>query len=172
MAGIIQDQMGRDALSPKGVMAKMHLQPNQKPQLERIIAAGMKVMFSPETHKMMIEQMNGQGPVEQRLGMGIVALLSILWQESKGALPPQLLIPAGMVLLAHAADFMTKSGQQVTPEQQGAAHEIMIDTLLSQAKIDPAKLAANAERGAQAPGQAPEQAPGQAPMAPPTGAPI
>lgn len=135
-----------NAMSPKAVMAAMHVNPQQKQQLERIVAAGMKVLFDKSTHQMMIDAMQGDGPIEQKLGQGIVRLIGVLWSESKGSIPPELLIPAGMVLLAEAADFMNQAGQTVTPEQFGKANEIMLDTLLQQAGVSSDKLA---EKGGQ-----------------------
>lgn len=151
MAGMIQTAKP-DALSPQAVLAKMHVNPQQKQQLERIIAAGMKVLFDPTTHKLMLDKMNEPGPIEQKIGEGILNLLSTLWQESKQSLPPQLLIPAGLVLVAHVCDFMNKSGSPVTPKQQGDASEIMVNSMLKWGGIDPDKVAAKAS-GPQAPPQ-------------------
>lgn len=132
----------QDVMSPRAVMKKMHVTPQQQRQLLRIVAAGMKVMFDEKTHHMMIEQMRQPRPVEQNLSQGIVILMGILWKESKGSMPPELIIPAAMVLLAEAADFMNKAGQTVTPQQFGAANEMLVDMLLQQAGVSPDKLAA------------------------------
>ena len=133
--------MKAGAMAPKVIMEQMNVTPQQKPMLERMVAAGMRLMFDKRTHGMMLEQMQGDGPIEQKLGQGIVGALGVLWQESKGSLPPQLLIPTGMVLLAHAAEFANKTGESVTPEQFGAAQQIMIDTLLQQAGANPEAIA-------------------------------
>jgi len=138
---------GGDAMSPASVLASMHVEGQQKEQLLRIVAAGKKVMYSQQTHQMMLESMQGEGAPEEKLSKGIIGLLSMLWGESKGSLPPQLIIPAGMVLMADAADFMRQAGEPVTPEQFGAATEMMVDGLLKQGGVDPDKLAAQAGGG-------------------------
>lgn len=147
MAGII-DQAAQAAqpqgatpaadadISPAGLMAKMHLSAEQKPQLERIVEAGKRVMFDKSTHHLMLETMQGDAPIEQKIGGGVVSLLGMLWNESKQSLPPELIIPAGVILVAEAVDFLNKAGEPVTPEQNGAATEFMVDALLNGAKGD------------------------------------
>lgn len=144
-------QGSADSMSPKAVMAAMHVNPQQQEQLQRIVAAGMKVMFSQQTHQLMLDSMQGEGPVEQKLAQGVVGLMGMLWSESKGSIPPSLIIPAATVLMAEAADFMNQAGQPVTPEQFGAATEMMIDLLLKQGGVDSNKLAAAADGGGGAP---------------------
>lgn len=136
-----------DAMSPRAVMRSMKVNPQQQRQLLRIVAAGMKVMFDQNTHHMMLEAINQPGPIEDRLANGIIGLIAILWRESKGSIPPELVIPAAMVLLAEAADFLNKGGMIVTPQQFGTANEMLIDKLLSQAGLSSDKMA---ESGAQA----------------------
>lgn len=157
-------QAARDGdLSPASMLGKMKLSPQQQQQLARIVEAGKRVMFDEKTHHLMLESMDVQGPIEQKIGGGVVSLLGMLWYESKQSIPPELIIPAGVVLVAEACDFLNKSGDQVTPEQQGAATEFMIDTIFKGAGVDSNNL-----EGAMQQGQ-PAQNPAQMP---PTSAPI
>ena len=153
-------------LSPSALMAQMHVNPQQKQQLERIVAAGKKVMFDKKTHHLMEETMQGDGPPEQKIGGGVVSLLGILWNESKQSLPPELIIPAGVVLVAEATDFLNQTGQTVTPEQIGGATEFMIDTLMKGANVDSNKLAEAGNRSLGVPTQAPPQPMSQQGVAP------
>ena len=149
MAGLVNApapsaRQPKNPMDPAQVMAAMHVNPKQKVQLDRIVAAGLRVMFDPKTHKLMLQSMQAQGPVEQKLADGVVRLMGMLWSESKASLPPELLIPAAMVLLAHAADFLNKTGQPVTPEQFGKANELAIDMILKQVGLSSDKIAAKA----------------------------
>lgn len=152
---------GQNAMDPRAVMRAMKVTPEQQRQLLRIVAAGMKVMFDASTHQMMLDAINQPGAIEERLAKGIVGLMAMLWKESKGSIPPQLIIPAAMVLLAEAADFLNKGGQPVTPEQFGKANELLIDSLLNHAGVSGDKLAAAAQARAQ--GGAQRGGAGQAP---------
>lgn len=133
---------GGSVPSPNEVMGQLHLTPDLKPQLQRIVVAGMKVMFDAKTHQMMLQQLQGPGALADKLGQGIAGLMGLLQQESKNSLNPMLLVPAGLVLLAHAADYLNQTGVQVSPQDYGGAVENFVDTVLQQFKLDPNKVAA------------------------------
>lgn len=133
--------------SPAAVMEQMPLQGAERGQLERIVLAGTKVMFDQRTHKLMLDQLGGEGPVPDKLGQGIAGLLGMLWAESGNSLPPKLMIPAGVVLLAHAVAFLREAGEQVTDAEMARAMTIMANTVMEAAGLDPAKVAAAGERG-------------------------
>ena len=73
MAGLIQQSMPGAAapgsapstlkVTPQMVESGLHLQPDQAQQLKRIVVAGMKVMFSPQTHNLMLKQLQSGGPI-------------------------------------------------------------------------------------------------------------
>jgi hypothetical protein len=128
-------------LSPEAIKAQMHLDPKQAQQLDRIVLAGRKVMYSPESHKLMLKELEGPGTIAQKIGQGVAGLMALLWQESKQSIPPQLLIPAGMVLVADAAQFLKEAGQDVTDQDIGQAMEAMMSALFHAGGVDPEKLA-------------------------------
>ncbi len=147
--GIVSSQAGDKLISPDAVMQRLHLQPDQVPQLQRIVVAGMKVMFDPQTHQLVQQALAGPDPLPQKLGKSVAGLMGLLWQESKQSLPPQLIIPAALVLLAHAIDFLRKSGQQGADANLYAqASEVMISILLQSRGIDPQKVAQIGARAA------------------------
>ena len=133
-----------DRTSPEAIQAAMHLQPQQQAQLQRIVLAGQKVMFDAKTHHLMLEQLQGPDPLPVKLGRGIAGLMALLWQESKRALPPNLMIPAGMVLVAYAAKFLRDAGEQVSDKDFGEAVKVMTSAMLGAAGVDPDKLTAAA----------------------------
>lgn len=134
-------------LSAQAMIEQMHLDPQQREQLDRIVLAGMKVMFDQKSHKMLLEQMNGPGTIPDKLGKGIAGLLGLLMQESQNSLPPNLLIPAGIVLMARAAEFLNGSGTPVPPETFAQAMTSMITLVLQTFGVDPQRVAAAGERG-------------------------
>lgn len=134
-------------MTPEALKAKMHLTPQQSVQLDRIVLAGKKVMFSEKSHRLMLEQLDGPGPIAQKIGQGVAGLVALLRQESRGSLPPELLIPAGMILCAVVAQFLRDAGQDVSDQDIGVAIETMTNALLHASGVDPDKLSAIAERG-------------------------
>jgi len=142
-------------ITPESVQSQLHLNPQQKAQLERIVLAGQKVMFSRQSHKLMLDQLNGPGPIDVKLGQGIAGLIGLLMQESKNSLPPNLLIPAGMVLLAHAARFLAESGQPVSDQDIANAMNVMVTAVLNAFGLDADKVAARAGGAKPAPASKP-----------------
>lgn len=99
--------------------------PNDKGSLERIVVAGQKMMFSKETHQYMTELLDGEGEMEDKIGMGIVQLMMVLYQQSKGSMPPQLIMPAASILLAKACVYVEKTGGEMNTQIFGEALKLM-----------------------------------------------
>jgi len=170
MAGLIdkpQDPMAQDAEAPEGVQppaeetgpgeappeeqggldpasfeSKMQVPPEFKDAYTRVVAAGTKVLFDQSTHPMAMKQLQaGGGPLSERLGKGAASLIFMLAEKSKGAMPPQVFIPAGSTLLVTAADFLKKSGLEPVQDSDVAdGLNIMIEHILRAFKTDPAKV--------------------------------
>lgn len=140
MAGIVNQTM-QQGLTPDNIRSRFHIPPSMQDAYQRIVLAGMKVMFDPQTHKLMLDALDGPGDMPDKLGKGIASLMGLLWQQSNRTMPPQLMIPAGLELLAHAVDFLNKSGQQVSNQDFGDATQVFIQTMLEMFHLDPEKVA-------------------------------
>jgi hypothetical protein len=144
--------------------------PKFKNSFERIIAAGLKFMYSKETHDEMVGILNAKRPPEINVGDGVGKLMGILWNEGKGTLPMQAYMPAAAVLLCEGMDFAEKAGKiQVTPQTLAAATKECYAIVLRQFGVTPEKmqqmLAQQGKGGQGMPSMAP--APGAPPQTPP-----
>ena len=163
---------GGEEITPQAMRAKMTLPPQLKDAYERVVLAGMKIMFDPKTHQMAMKTLQGDGPIDERLGKGIAALMGTLIKQSNGTMPPPVVIPAGIELVAAAGDFLKKSGEQITDDDIAGAMADFVQIVLQQGGAkkpeDMRAMLASAVNGAKAPApQAPDQ---QAPAAgPPQG---
>lgn len=145
-------------LSPQGVRGQMQMPPQLQQAYERVVAAGMKVMFDPKTHGQMVQVLQQPGPLDQKIAQGIAGLLMLLWKESNGSIPPKVLIPAGIELAMHAVDFLKKAGQQVSDQDVAQGVSEMINIVLQKFGINPDKLSANIDAaGSQGQQQAPPE---------------
>lgn len=90
--------------------------PNLRDAFERVILAGMKVMYSPETADMVEEVMSGPGEVWKKLGEGVAGLMMLLDKQSGKGIPQDIIIPAAIELVHEAADHLNKTGQEVSEE--------------------------------------------------------
>jgi hypothetical protein len=115
--------------------------PDLMPAFERIVTAGLKVMYAPETRQMLANQLKQPGDPAQIVGEGIAKLMGILYQQSKGTMPMKAAIPAAQVLTCEAIDFAAKAGiMQVSSDTIAQTTKEMVTYLLqvfgfSQAKI-------------------------------------
>lgn len=109
---------------------------------ERVVLAGMKLLFSKETNKAVIGVLQNQdGDLAERLGKSIAGLMAELYRTSNQSMPPQVIIPAGVELLMQAADFIRKSKlEPINNKIIGDAMDVMVTTVLQMFKLDPGKI--------------------------------
>lgn len=142
--GLIQDGMARpegDELTNEAVSKDIKMPPELQEAYDRVVIAGMKVMFSKESHRAMLQEIQRPGPMGQRLGKGIAGLLLLLFKESNGTMPPAVMIPAGVKLLMEAVDFLRKSGlEKPTNADIGEGIQIMMATVLEKFGVAPDKM--------------------------------
>ena len=164
--GIIQDNIETD-LNPDDVQKQMKIPPELQRSYDRLVLAGMKLMFGEDSHQIMLEQLQKQGPIAQKLGDGISAMLVMMFKESNGNMPPQVLIPAGVTLLLQAADFIKRSGMaEISNVDIGNAMEIMVGTLFKTFGVDQQKMVQLAGNYSQDAAKQAAPQPAQQPAAP------
>lgn len=141
---IIQDKMARpegDDITTETIDKNIKMPPELQEAYERVVIAGMKVMFSKESHKLMLDELQKKGPLSQKLGMGIAGLMLMLVKESNSTIPPEVIIPAGINLLSRAADFIRKSKiEKITNADVGDAMEVFVSTILQKFGVDTEKM--------------------------------
>lgn len=104
---------------------------NLQEAFARVVQAGMKVMFSEQTHELLLQQLNQEGEIGDNIGQGMAGMMLLLYQKSNQTMPPEIIVPAGVFLMMQGADFLEKVTQQdLTPAILAQAMQVMIDTLL------------------------------------------
>jgi hypothetical protein len=134
-----------------GAQIAKDIPPDLQEAFARIVKAGMKVMFSEQTHDLMMEQLSQDGEMQQVLGEGIAGLMLLLFKKSNQTMPPQLLVPAGIYLLAEAADYAEKiMKEKMPPEIMADSIQVMTDIIFEKMGVPKDKLNAamtKAEQG-------------------------
>ena len=147
--------------------------PQFRVAVQRIVLAGMKVMFSPETHQLMLRALHSDTDPAHAVGMGVTQLMTLLYRESRGTMPTPAMVPAGILLCCEALDFMERSNMvQVTTDLIDNTVQTVTAYLLQKLGFTPEKMAQIAQRGQQQPqGAAPAAAaqPAPAPAQPSSG---
>jgi hypothetical protein len=93
---------------------------NAKPQLakpiEKTVEAGKKVMYDEKTRDMAVQQLSA-GSDPESIGSAVAKLAAILFNQTKGTMPMQVLIPAATILLCEALQFLEDAeAVEVTPD--------------------------------------------------------
>jgi len=110
----------------------------QNKELDRVLSAGMKLIFGKETHEQLFSNIRPEDeiPIEDELGAAATNIMLVMFQKSGNSIPGEVIIPAGTILLARATDYINEAGiAQVTDEQFGSAVELYSDMI--QAKLNP-----------------------------------
>lgn len=162
--GVIQNKMARpngQELNLDNVKNHIKMPPALQEAYQRVVLAGMKVMFSEQTHQLMLKEMDGPGDIAEKLGRGVAGLMLLLFKQSNKTIPPQVMIPAGMDLLMQAADFVRQTNMaQVQNKDISDATEIMVGTLIQAFGGKPQnvfQMAGNFDRSKIKAAQAPQQ---------------
>lgn len=94
--------------------------PNMVDVVQRIVAAGMKLMYGPNMRDKLREAVQSKDPTAQVLAENVTGLMLILDRtasKTKGnGIPPEAVLPAAIELLGDAADAMVQAGREVTQD--------------------------------------------------------
>lgn len=128
------------------------ISPGIKPAVDRIVQAGMEIMHSQQTHDMMAQQIQKPGDPAENAGEGVAKLMGILFNKSKGTMPPKAIAPAANILLVDGLDFMEQAGMIKVDETVLAdATKELSSSLMQLLGADPEKMAQGAQKIEQAP---------------------
>lgn len=114
-----------------------------KSAYDKIVLAGMKVMFSKETHGPLMQGLQESEDKLKTAIEGVIGLLGILYKESRNTMPVGPMILAGQSLMMEALDFMEQGGMvEVTPDMLAQATQSYIETLLPKLGVTPDRMQA------------------------------
>jgi len=155
MSGIIR-QAGGGQLTPEALQQHFKVPPKLHAPYVKTCAAGMKLMFDASTHQMVADYLKKPGPLGPLVGKGIADVVLYIFKESNQTLPPSVLVPAGMYLVAQAIDYIKKTGvRPISPQDEGQATQMMLGLILQKFHIDPDKMMSHIDQQGAAPQAAP-----------------
>jgi hypothetical protein len=136
----ISDQSDNTILDKIEAQIETIIKPEDKDAFLRILVAGMKVMFDERTHQMAMESVSQGDPIQGAVE-GVTNLMKMLYQESRGTMPPVPAMQAAMVLMCQALGFMEKAGMvKLDNETISNAMQDLSESLLQSAGITPEKI--------------------------------
>lgn len=102
--------------------------PEHQEDFERVVLAGMQLMYSEEMKDEIDALLQDERPIEQRLAEGITGLMALLDQQAKPAIPLPVIIPAAVELLYEIATFLAqvRAIPALAPEQMQEAVQLTV----------------------------------------------
>lgn len=144
---IIKDQMQRVEAPAQAqptqkvdLRSQMKVPPGKEGQLDALVKAGSKLMYSEALDQHVQELLQSEGPIGEALGQGVLGLLAIVWDRSNGSIPQELLIPAGVLLVPEAADYVRELGRDVSQGDEAEGVAVFVEGLLERAGVSPDQL--------------------------------
>lgn len=114
--------------------------PQLVPIVQKVADAGKKVLYSPQTQDMVVQQLQ-HGTDPETIGSGVAKLSAILMNQSKGTIPPKVLFPASLLLLLEVLSFLEEAGAvKVTPDFLAQCTQAVGSAYLQSLGVTPEKL--------------------------------
>lgn len=111
-----------------------------QPAVQKAVTAGETVMYAPSTRQDLIAAL-GDGSDPESIGAGIAKLLAVLFNKSQNTMPMEVGIPAAVILLCEALQFIEDSGKaKITPEMLAECTKAMGSAVLQMFGVTPEKL--------------------------------
>jgi hypothetical protein len=161
---------GQDSSDPVIAQVQDKVRQSIPPQfrvaVQKLVLAGQKIMYDPKTHHLMVQALQSDSDPAHAVGMGVTQLMTMMWVQSKGSIPPPALIPAAILLVCEALDFCEQS-KLLKPDNDmvGNAVQVVVSYMMQKMGIKPSDMAKAA--GIQGEQPANTQTPG-APASPQT----
>lgn len=128
----------------KGVEAK--IEPEMRDDYDKIVLAGMKILFSDQTHHLLViatQKIKAGSPQEipktvAKIAAGIIGLIN---REIKGALKPPPCFYAVITIMCHILEYIQSTGLDVAGPLIGETTKETYQALLDYFKITPEMMA-------------------------------
>ena len=95
------------------------LPPELHQPLKQLLTAGMKLLFSKESHELTLKGINETDdvPLSDELAVGAVSLFKLMLGKAKGQVPGEIVMPAAAILIARVLEFLQESGSTEVSDQ-------------------------------------------------------
>lgn len=104
------------------------------------VEAGVKLLFSPETIDQTMEYMGDGQDAPKKLAQGVAAIVGMIYKESNGTMPGQIIIPVGVELIGHVVEAARKAGLEVSDADAAEGVAEYIKTILQQSGATPEQM--------------------------------
>lgn len=101
-------------------------------EVQRVVLAGMKIMYAKETADLLEQTMSNKQPMPQRLAMEIGGLMKLVDERTQKGIAPDAIAPASIMLLFDLAKFIKQSGRGNPTEKDIKQAMILLGPMLKE----------------------------------------
>lgn len=105
------------------------MQGDQLKNVQKIVTAGMKLMYSEQGRKTMLSGLAKPGPAPEKVAREVLGIMTLLFDGSKGTMPPDAIPAAVAILIAEVFDFLEEGGEKVGKDDKKKALMIAMQML-------------------------------------------
>lgn len=127
-------------ITPESFRQNMPIPKELQTSYDRAVKTGLRLMFDKDMREETLKYMDGSDAMPKKIGDGIAAVVQFIFQESNGTFPPQLVIPVGVELIAHAVEVADKAGLPVEPNDVAEGMAAFIEIILQKAGATPEQM--------------------------------
>ncbi len=117
--------------------------PDKRARFNKVVTAGMKILFDPKSHSNMELVKNPQSREDPAgtISKGITGLAWIMYIQSKKTIDVHVLVMAAIVLMAEVMDYAERAfGVQITPEIVAETTKQIMEHLFTKLGVTPDQL--------------------------------
>lgn len=131
--------------------------PQLTQSIEKVVEAGKKILYSPKTRDLVLQELQTDGDIEDIIGSGVAKLTGLVYQEYKKTLPMEVLMPVNMLLMLEVMDFLEQGGKlEVNNDTLAQTTQATASAMLQLLGITPEKLQEYAQQAQGSGQQAPQ----------------
>lgn len=136
--------MANDISNPILAEAEQTIESNLQPAMHdaylKIVVAGLHILLDKGDAGFMAKLKSSKDPIGD-CGRGAASLVMIMRKQAQGVMPMKAAIPAGMTLMIHGLDFVSRANiAKVDAPDLANAAQVYTDTLFAKLGITPSVL--------------------------------
>lgn len=119
-----------------GVKAK--LPANMQEPFQKVTIAGMKLMFDPQSHDLLVKGLKQTPNMTDNVGRCAAGAVAFMFQKSNHTMPVKVVAPASIYLMCEMLDFLEKAGKiKITKDVVAQSTKAAAATLMKKFGVNP-----------------------------------
>ena len=127
-------------ISADSFREQMQVPPELKKPLDAGVRNGLLMLFGKGAREESLDMLAKSTSMAKTLADAVFSTTFILHEKSNGTMPPQIIVPVGVELLAHCFEVAQKAGIAVDNDDVAEAMGLFVGAVLKAANIGPEQM--------------------------------